>query len=68
MDNESPSKTTEAKAARLLSEAPCTWVLFLRSMKGRWECRAGLAAVFGMQQIHFAEINGVTLWSPRNAV
>lgn len=34
MDNELPSKTTEAKAARLLSEAPCAWRLFLRSLKG----------------------------------
>lgn len=68
MDNELPSKTTEARAARLLSEAPCTWILFLRSVKGRWECRAGLAAVFGMQQIHFAEINGVAPRSPGNAV
>lgn len=60
MDNELPSKTTEANPARLLSAAPRTWILFLRSVEGRGECRAGLAAVFGMQQIRFPEINGAT--------
>lgn len=69
MDNELPSKTAEAKAARLLSEAPCAWGLFLSSLKGRWEGRAGLAsAVFGMQQIRFPEVNGVALPSPGDAV
>lgn len=69
MDNELPSKTTEAKAARLFSEAPCAWRLFLRSLKGRWECRAGLAsALFGMQQICFPEVNRVALQSPGDTV
>lgn len=77
MDNELPSKTAEAKAARLLSEAPCAWGLFLSSLKGRWEGRAvgrwegraGLAsAVFGMQQIRFPEVNGVALPNPGDAV
>lgn len=43
MDNKLPSKTTEARDARLHTQASSMWISFSRSMKGkdglqRWAC------------------------------